>query len=247
MAYISFNTLAGNWDSRMHELGTPIPMNALMWGLMILDFDGTNKKRLKKYGTTDLKMPFQFMENIPDWAKGANWTDSSDILGRFEPIPFYTSSAAQIIDLPLIYMAEALQAGPEVSSPWTLEWIEQLVKRFQSLVYPVYDGNFTPPPKVVLNIGNIYRDIPLIVKNVTVKNGPPYHVLTGLPMKRQITVSCQVSYPPWQGIGSSQIYTAYEGAAGAQGPDIFAVQTLDQRYLPKNLRSKSNRLIDSPF
>jgi len=249
MAYIDFQQiLSQNWDTEYHKTGNPIPVNAFMFGMVILDWDGQFKRRIRKYGLTDIKIPFQYIENIPIWSKANNYNEVSDVMGRFEPINVYTNSAAQDFTLTLIYNAEALTSGVGVYTKWTLNYIEELIKRLQSLAFPEYDGQYTPPPKLLLNIGNIHRDTPIIIRNVTIESSEPFHIATGLPMMRKVSLECRVSYPLWQGMSNSRIWSAYEGGTGRYGPDIFAYETLDQRYRPKNKRAKRRgSSSNSPF
>ena len=217
-----------------------MPTNAFMFGLVILDWDGSFQKRLRKYSSVaDLKIPFQYIEEIPPWQKAANWTEVGDIIGRFEPMNVYANSGPMEIQLKLIYLAEA-KTSVDSASPWTLEYIETLTKRFQSLVYPAYDGQYSPPPKLLLNIGNVWRDIPVVVKQCAVTNEAPYDIGTLLSHKRTITLDCRISYPTWQGMSNTRIYAAYEGGGGRYGPDVFAYETLDQKFKPVSMRSRSN-------
>lgn len=246
---IAFNEILSlNWDVDFHKIGKPVPKQPFMFGMVIFDWDETFRKRLRKYtNLNDITIPFQYIEQIPTWSKAANYSDVSDIIGRFEPYNVYSGSAAQDFSLNLIYYAEALKAESGVTTPWTLEYIEILIKRIQSLVFPAYDGQFTPPPKLLLNIGNHYRDIPFIIKNVAIDSLEPFHIKTGLTMHRKITLECRVSYPMWQSFSSFEIWSAYDGNAGANGPDVYAVETLNEKYRPKSKRSANANSVNTPF
>ncbi|MBW2969089.1 hypothetical protein KY314_03150 [Candidatus Woesearchaeota archaeon] len=247
MPYIDFNTiLANNWDQDYHKTGRPVPVNAFMFGFVVLDWDGQFRKRLRKYKTRDLKIPFQYIEKVPDWQKGAQYNEISDIMGRFEPPAIYTNSTAQEFTMTLIYVAEALDSRTS-STPWTLEKIEDLVRRIQSFVFPQYDGQYSPPPKLLLNIGNIYKDVPVVIKQIQIENTEPFHVGTGISMTKKITLEFRASYPMWQGIKATDVYAAYEGNAGLGGPDVFAYERLDDRYLPRSKRVSKRQLYKGPF
>lgn len=236
MLYVDMeNMLASNWDERMHETHKPMPANAQIWGLTLFDWDGSFKKRLKKISTTDMSIPFQYLESIPNWDKSADWKDVGEIMGRFETPAIYAQSNAQEISLSLLYSADALRTTENTRSHWTLENIELYTKRLQSLVYPQYDGRYGAPMKVILNIGNTFRNIPLVIKQVTVEHQAPYDTLTGLSRMRKITVSARISYPMYQGIGQMNVWTAYEYGAtdlSKYGPDVFAIEVLDQKWKP---------------
>jgi len=232
---VDFTRLQPNWDEAYHHTGEPIPPNAFMYGLVILDWDGSFKKRLRRFETNDIKIPFQYLENVPVWQKSANYNEIGDIMGRFEPVNVYSNSGGQDFTLTLIYNAEAMSGGVGVSTKWTLERIEQLVKRIQSLVFPIYsEGNYGPPPKLLMNIGNIYQDVPILIKNCIVESMEPFHVTTGLPLTRKITLECRITYPSWQGISCIDVWTSYEGGAGTQSGETFAYETLNDKYRPGN-------------
>ena len=241
------NELTLNWDPAMHTTGRPIPANCEIWGLKILDWDDAFANRIAEFTEPDLRIPFQYLEQIPNWDKSANYTDVNEIMGRFEGPTIYSNSNAQDIQLVLTYYAESLKNDIGVKTPWTLENIEGITKKLQSLVFPQYDGRYGPPNKVLLNIGNIWRNVPLIVKQVSVEHQAPYHVYTGLPLMRKITVTCKTSYPLWQGIGSMSVYTAWDGARGVGeriGSEVFAYEALNNTWMPGN---KSSNPFDSAF
>lgn len=234
--YIDFdNELTLNWNEGLHRTGAPLPADCTVWGLQILDWDNSFTERMEEFTEADLRIPFQYMEQLPNWDKGASWSDVGDIMGRFEGPAVYANSGAQDLTLGLTYYAEALRNAAGVRTHWTLENIEMYTKRLQSLVFPAYDGQFAPPCKVLLNIGNIWRNVPLVVKNVSVESMAPFHVGTGLPMLRKVTVQCRTSYPLWQGIGNMTVYTAWDEARGVgerYGADVFAFESLDDKWQP---------------
>jgi hypothetical protein len=225
------NELTNNWDSDYHVTGKSVPADSSKWGLKILDWDNSFKKRLKKFKVTDLAIPFQYLDTIPNWDKGADWKDIGDIMGRFEPPVVYGNSGGQDITIVMIYYAEALQnAG--ASTHWTLENIEMYVKRLQSLVYPQYDGRYAPPMKLLFNIGNIYKNIPIVVKNVSVESTAPFDTVSGLPRMRKITLNTRVNYPMYQTFSQAGIYTTWDGVRtnGKNGSEIFAYEKLDSTW-----------------
>ena len=246
MVRIDFDTeLSLNWSQEMHKTGKSIPANAEIWGLKILDWDDSFANRMSEYTTPDLKIPFQYLEQIPNWDKGANWSEVNDVVGRYEGMLIYANSNAQDINLSLTYHAESERNDSGVNTYWTLENIEMITKRLQSLVYPQYDGRFAPPNKVLLNIGNIWRNVPLVIKQVNVEyqnsSGNAFDIKTGLPMLRKISVSCRTSYPMWQGIGSMSVYTAWDetrGIGDRSGNEVFAYEALDNTWVPG--RSSTN-------
>jgi hypothetical protein len=236
---VDFKVLGNNWNPNMHITHQSIPANCEIWGLKILDWDKSFKKRLKQYSVADLKIPFQYLESIPAWEKGADWKDVGEIMGRFETPAIYSASNAQELTLTMLYHAEALKNQESTKTHWTLENIEIYIKRLQSLMFPQYDGRYSPPTKVLLNIGNIFRNVPLIIKNVSVESTGPYDTLTGLPKMREITLAARVSYPMYQSIGQLQVYTAYDENTDENkyGNEVFAMEVLDNKWQPGSTTS----------
>lgn len=230
--------LSLNWDEDMHITGRSIPADYSKWGLQILDWDSTFKKRLKKLSVTDLGIPFQYLEAIPNWEKAADWKDPGEIMGRFEAPAVYGSSGAQEFSFKMIYNAEA-KLNDGASTHWTLENMEVYTRRLQSLVFPQYDGRYAPPTKLLFNVGNIYKNVPIVVKNVSVENLAPFDTFSGLSRYREITIQARVSYPMYQGIGQTAVYTAYDGVSvsGKKGSETFAYESLDKQWVPGSTSS----------
>lgn len=213
------------WDPIVLNINSAYPPpNAFLFGLVINDWDHTLRSRNILLRTEDLEIPFQVIESIPNWDKSAAYDEmGNEILGRFEPYAVYSKSNAQEFTLTLYYCAYA-RDNINAQSFWTLENIEMLEKRLQSLVFPIYVNGYAPPPKCLLNIGNIFYDLPVIVKQVNIEYQPPYDYLTGLSMNRKITLSLRVSYPAWQAISGDKIYMARSKKSA--GNHIFAYKQL---------------------
>lgn len=224
-------TLSRYWNQKYHWTGQEVPANAFMFGLVINDWDRSLRSRNVNISTFDLLIPFQHINKIPDWKKSAEYQDVNEIMGRFEPIPVYARSGPQQFQIELIYQAEA-RTDLELKTFWSLERIEKIDKKLKSLVYPLYNQGFGAPPKCLLNIGNLYRQMPVIVKDVQVSHEPPYDVFTGLPITRKITLELQSSYPMWQAISGDQVFTA------TYGNGIFAYQKLSSDYQTVSRRRK---------
>ena len=88
---------------------------------------------------------------------------------------------------------------------WTLEYINGLIPLFESLVYPQYDANFSPPNLCLLNIGSIFMDLPVLIKTVTVAHKAPFDIQTMMPRTYQITLDLRVSFSLYQAISSRSI------------------------------------------
>lgn len=236
-----FNELQfnGNWDPQMLVASSAGPKpNAFMFGLIVNDWDRTLRSRNTKISTEDLQIPFQNIENIPDWSKTANYTDmGTEIIGRYESYAVYSNSAPNEFNITLNYNAYAFD-NTDATSYWTLENIEILDKRLKSLVYPMYTKGFAPPPKLLLNIGNIFHDFPIVVKQIQVKNDPPYDYRTGLSMNRKIELTVRSAYPSWQALSGDKIYLA-KSTRGA-GNAMFAYKKLEVDFTKPQLRENNN-------
>lgn len=200
-----------NGYNKFHLLSTSVPANALLFGFAINDVDtsfgGRLSERLAEYSLDDLKIPFQYLETIPIWQKQANYNDIQDIIGRFESFSIYQNSNAQDVPITLMYYAEGTEAD-EIHriSPWTIEKIDMYVKRLQSLVYPQYDGNYGPPMTVKMNIGSLYREVPLTIRNITIEYTGPFDTNTLKSIGVKITLECKTAYPLYQSITASKVY-----------------------------------------
>ena len=209
------------WDAKYHTLGSSVPANAGMFGLTIIDWDKNFKRRIRKFTVEDLQIPFQYIEQIPAWDKSANWNDSSDIMGRFEPMIAYSSSSAQELSLNLIYNAEAASKSTANTTPWDAESILEYINRLKSLVFPQQDGEYSPPVKLVLNIGSIFINVPVIAKQVQVTPEAPYDTDTLMARTYKVQLNLRIAYPTWQGLGASTVYLAKDNR-------VFAYRQMEE-------------------
>lgn len=223
----------GDWDPLLLGIQSNYPKpNAFIFGLIINDWDQSLRSRNPLIKTNDLEIPFQIIETIPNWDKSANYDDiGSEILGRFESYAVYTKSQAQEFSLTLYYSAYA-RDNINTTSFWTLENIEMLEKRLQSLVFPMYVNGFSPPPKVLLNIGNIFYNFPVVVKQVNIEYQPPYDYLTGLSINRKIILNLRSAYPAWQAISGDKIYMGKSKKSA--GNHLFAYKKIKNSLFETN-------------
>jgi hypothetical protein len=190
------------------------PMNAWKFGLIIQD----RRLRGTAYGLRRNHIPFQYLgENgeLPNLQKTANY-DESQILGRFEPMKTYTNSSDIKFTLNLTYYADGTERlsnfpfpgseniGP-IKSLWTIEQISRISAKLESLVYPQYDGKYSPPRYCLLNIGAIFIDFPVLVSSVNIQHMSPYSTRDLTPMRRNITLECISYFPLYQAVGSDSI------------------------------------------
>ena len=164
-------------------------------------------------GTRELK-PIFFMENpiISGDSKTAQFAPNS-VLGASEETFSYTGSFARQLSLTLYYTA--------VSGKYDHRWVAQQVSRLRALVYPVYSrrrpftDNFAPPPRVLLNYGHKYVNLPCIVTNVSVSedNDVYREKDTMLPLRTAVTLSLTISYPYGLAPGHDDIAAQFVGSS----------------------------------
>lgn len=218
--------LSNRWDQSFFSTAITSPVNASLMGLTIIDVDRTLRRRAPRLKTSDLYIPFQYIEKVPVWSKAANYSEYSDIIGRFEPIQEYANSGVQEVPLDLIYHAEA-RYNYGANTHWTLENIEKYEKRLKSIVFPMYTKGYNSPSKVLLNIANIWVNVPVVIKNVEIDPFEPYDIVTGLSITRKIKLTTAVSYPMWQSLSMEQIYIE------KTGNEVFAYKQMSTNQLAK--------------
>lgn len=185
------------------------PYNASQLGLTIIDRTLTSKRN-SELGIRENLIPFQFIgDEIPPDSKGAQW-DESTITGRFEPLKHYSFSNSQEISLKLVYIALGTKKNAHRTF-WTIENIEILTRKLKSLVYPNYSPSFESPKTVLLNIGSIFIDIPLKIKNITILNKAPFELSDLTARTREISIEASVSYPIYQSIVAKDIFFSETG------------------------------------
>lgn len=200
-----------NWDYRFLSSAHKAPMDANKFGLRIIDTSASGLRQSKKK-YKDFYIPFQNVEEFPSWQKAANWGSVGDMMGRFEDISIYGNSGAQESSITISYLAES-EKSYDNGSPWSLETVNKITKRIQSLVYPQGDQFFSPPFKAVLNIGKMYMDFPVIIKNITMPMEAPFYWKTAETLYRKITIELRSSYPLWQTITAESVYNSKDGSS----------------------------------
>ena len=181
------------------------PFNASQLGFTIQD----RKLSSKKNSVTGLRenlIPFQFIgDEIPVVTKSANYEESA-IATRFEPLKSYSGSNSQDISMRVIYIAlGSKKLGHKTF--WTIENIEELTRKLQSLVYPTYSTKFEAPKTVLLNMGSIFMDVPLKIKSISISNKAPFITAR----TKEISIEAVVSYPIYQALEASDIMFSETG------------------------------------
>lgn len=169
-------------------------------------------------GTTkDGDIPFQYIEQIPTWSKAANYTEISDIAGRYESLSVYSNSQAQDLSLTLIYHVET------ETGTWSMSFIEQLKNRLRACVFPEYGdspGNkrYGAPPILLLNIGSIYTNFPVIMRNISIDESTgPFDPNDGLkPHIKKITLELKSTFPIYQKISHNDVWRSSNGTIFSQ-------------------------------
>ena len=179
------------------------PFNASQLGFTIQD----RKLSTKKNAVTGLRenlIPFQFIgDEIPVITKSANYEESS-IATRFEPLKSYSGSNSQDVSMRVIFIAlGSKKLGHKTF--WTIENIEELIRKLQSLVYPTYSTKFEAPKTVLLNMGSIFMDVPLKIKSISIANKSPFELSDITARTKEVSIEAVVSYPIYQSLEASDI------------------------------------------
>jgi len=147
-----------------------------------------------------INIPFQYITAIPQWTKSANYNEEN-VIGRFEPLAIYANSSSQVLKCELIYHAES-----ETNGPWSLEKIEEDYQpKIKSLVFPQYDGRFSPPTPMLLNIGAHFIDVPVVITNVSIDATGPFDFDGFKSHMRKISIDLRINYPLYQAISQRTI------------------------------------------
>jgi len=182
--------------------GTSVPANARVFGLVIEDRE--LKRFIDPRGIRAHHIPFQYIENIPTKSKAASY-DSVEITGRFESLMLFRSGENINCSLTLMYHAEGTDSNPNHVTPWTIEQLERLTRRLESLVYPAYDNKFGPPNTCKLNIGSLFVDFPVRIRNVSLSHRPPFKIETLQSFRQDIVLDLISAYPMNQAISAEAI------------------------------------------
>ena len=198
--------------------------NASIFGLKSQEIRKANEKfttrKVNNSLFNALKIPFQYIEKIPAWQKGATYNEDN-VIGRFEPIPVYSHSNAQQIKLELIY-----HAFSETNGDWSLQKIEEeITPRLKSLVFAQYDGRFSPPQPMLLNIGTHFIDVPVVITDVTVDPMGPYEIDGLKSHTRKVGVELRVAYPIWQAISQDLVIETSDNSVFAKKQFILPTGT----------------------
>jgi len=202
-----------NWDFRIMSAAHSVPIDANKFGFRMID-SGLDGKRDSQKKHEEFLIPFQYVEEFPVWSKSANWSSISDVIGRYEDLSVYGNSGAlDSMTLTLNYIAEKATNNPNQKA-WSVSYVDQIEKRLQSLVFPQLDSYFSPPYKVLLNIGQMFVDFPCVIKAITIPRDVAtgnFYWKTGNTYFKKITLELRSSYPAWQALSAKGIRTTREG------------------------------------
>lgn len=191
-----------------------VPASPNLFGMIILDAELRRRR--------EHQIPFQYIEQVPNYQKSAQYEDITTI-HRFEPVSVFSHNNAQEFTLTLIYYAEGLEAHNQFDGKknvWTLEYIEKLSTKIKALNIARYTPRPAPPYKVLLNIGNLYSDFPVIVRDISMTYEPPFYFKTMQSFQQKITLQCRSSYPLYQAIDGSEL-VLQETATGIMAQKKF--------------------------
>jgi hypothetical protein len=243
--------------SRGAILGT-VPQNAWNFGLVIQD----RNLRGSAFGLKKVAIPFQYLQDgaIPAFSKQATYEDTQ-IPGRFEPIKTYTSSSSNEFTLALTYVAEGSENiassrlksfnnvfiqnlaeatlgrerfVEEAKTFWTIEQIERISSKIESLVFPQYDRSYSPPRFCLMNIGSVYVDFPVIIKSIEIQHKSPYSVASVKPFRRDINITLSSYFPTYQAISAKDIIdtalqTNFSTSSKTQPRQVYSFRKFNSR------------------
>lgn len=203
---------------------TPVPFYASVFGLTV--YEGASSianfnMTPRGQNLSEKEIPFQYIEGVPNWSKGANYQDTNDILGRYEGFAVYSNSNSQETTITLHYHAER-----ETGYGWSLENIEKIEKYLQSLVYPTTNIKYAPPPRMLLNIGYLWRNVPVIIRNVNIEFIGPFMADGFRAHQRKITLELKTNYDLGRSMSRDEIIS---NASGTSRYEIFAARKINTR------------------
>jgi len=200
----------------------PVPFYPNVFGLSVYEGPKSSANFNLAPRQTNLNakaIPFQYIDGIPNWSKSANYQDVNDIMGRYEGYSIYSNSSAQECQLTLHYHAER-----EVGFGWSLENIERIEKYIQSLVLPTTNKMYSPPPRMLLNIGYLWRSVPVIVRNVNIEYIGPFMADGLRAHQRKITLELRTNYDLSRSMSRDEILANTDVARNRY--EIFAARSL---------------------
>lgn len=189
--------------------------NVNIFGLKSQEIKTANEKFTLRRARGNLfepiRIPFQYIEKIPNWQKSASYSEDN-VIGRYEPIPVYSHSNAQSIKVDLMYHAYS-----ENNGDWSLRKIEsEIIPKLKSLCFPQYDGRFSPPQPMVLNIGSHFIDVPVVIVDVNVEPHGPFEIDGLKAHGNKVSLDLRVAYPIYQAISQNLIIRAADNTIFAK-------------------------------
>lgn len=196
--------------NRANKNRMSVPAQANVFGFLIENRRLRGGPRDEVTGLKAHEIPFQYIEEIPPMPKQAQYEDIT-VQGRFEALPSYSSGSATNFSISLIFYAEGSKALNHRGSFWMIENIKKLILKLESLVWPEYDRKFDGPNLVLLNIGDIYIDIPIKITSISTTPLPPFDIKTLDPYMWKVNMECRTAYPLYQAISNRDLEIAKTG------------------------------------
>ena len=236
----------------MAELYAPNMVRAYLLPLRTLDMSGGGSQLVPIF--------FQTMPAVSGDGKTASYSGSETPMGRAEPFQIYSGSGARSFSIQTSYVA--------ISDRFETRWVANQINRLMALCYPIYSrerpselGVMNPPPMCLLNVGDRYINLPVVVTSVSTDYPAEgaYDPETLLPIVAQVTISVTVSYPYGQVPGHDDIAAKYLGdnttEAAGSGDAIFPSMTkqdfslwsqeVPNIYAPSNMSPEDSQALTS--
>lgn len=113
---------------------------------------------------------------------------------------------------------------PIFDSHWSIQKILVYINRLKSLVYPEYDGYYSGPKPLLLNIGESWWDVPVVIKSISIEHNAPFDFRNALSRFYVVNLTLSTSYPIYQAISASAVYNAQNGEVFARKEYNLAAQ-----------------------
>jgi len=97
---------------------------------------------------------------------------------------------------------------PVFETHWSIQKILVYIQRLKSLTFPEYDGLYSPPKSLLLNIGETWWDVPVIIKSISIEHNAPFDIKNALSRFYIVNLTISTSYPMYQAISASSVFNS---------------------------------------
>jgi hypothetical protein len=116
---------------------------------------------------------------------------------------------------------------PTFETHWSIQKILVYIQRLKSLVYPEYDGFYSGPKSLLLNIGETWWDVPVVIKSISIEHNAPFDIKNMLSRFYVVNITMSTSYPMYQAISASAVYNSRTNEVFARKTYNLAFQGIE--------------------